>query len=241
VTKTSDSYGAKTQQGSARRLTIAAGVLAAGVLIAVFAWPRLIVGASEGPLEETLHSLSSPNPPSEAAVKRMLALKEQSVDAHGNAKTWADIGLLQLREALLEGPLTADGKTALEQSIAAHVASLTFDPRNAYVWTRLGQDYLVRDGAAAEKLGVILETAVRFAPYDSRLVVARIDMALAAWDQLDGPIHAIMNSQIHIAASQSPTALANLVRERFALNRVTDLLSDDPALLKRFVYAYAHS
>jgi len=221
-------------------LTIAATVLAAGISIITLAWPRLIVGISDGQLNETLHSLSSASPASEQAVKHMLALKEQSVRVHGNAKTWADIGLLQLREALELGPLTADGKTALEASIASHQTALTFDPRNAYVWTRLGQDFLVRDGATAEKLGSILETAVQFAPYDSRLVVARVDISLAAWDQLSESVHKLMNDQIHIAASQSPTALANLARERYALTRVTELLADSPALLKRFVYAYAH-
>ena len=241
MTQVSDSYRAKAPQGTARRLMIAALILALGISIAVLAWPRLLVGASEGPLDETFHSLSSPNPPSEEAVSRMLALKEQSVLVHGSAKTWADIGFLQLREALKLGPLTEDGKSKLEASIDSHRTALTFDPRNAYVWTRLGQDLLVRDGPTAEKLGPILETAVLFAPYDSRLVIGRVDISLAAWDQLTDPIKKLMNGQIHIAASQSPTALAKLTRERYALARVTDLLADDPVLLKRFVYAYAHS
>lgn len=241
MNETSDSYRGKVPQGTARRLTISAGVLAVGLSIAALAWPRLIVGASEGPLDEIFHSLSSANPAPEAAVKRMLALKEQSALMHGSAKIWADIGYLQLRESLQAGPLTENGKAVLNASIASHWKALTFDPRNAYVWTRLGQDLLIRDGATAESLGFIIDTAIRFAPYDSRLVIARVDLSLAAWDQLSDPIHELMNNQIHIAASQSPTALANLARERFALTRVTDFLADDPNLLKRFVYAYAHS
>ena len=220
---------------------IAAIALTAGVAITALAWPRLIVGVSEGPLDEPLHSLSGPSPASEAAIKRMLELKEQSVDLHGTAKTWADIGLLQLRESLQLGPLTEDGKAALEASIASHRMALTFNPRNAYVWTRLGQALLVRDDGATEMLGPILETAALFSPYDSRLVVARVDISLAVWDRLADPIHRLMNSQIHLAASQSPASLARVAHERFAFERVADLLSDNPALLKRFIYAYAHS
>lgn len=209
--------------------------------MAALAWPRLIVGAGEGPLDETFHSLSGVNPAPDVAVKHLLALKEQSALMHGSAKIWGDIGFLQLREALQSGPLTDDGKAMLDASIDSHRKALAFNPRNAYVWTRLGQDLLVRDGPTAEKLGFIIDTSVRFAPYDSRLVIARVDLSLAVWDQLNDPVRDLMNHQIHIAAGQSPTALANLARERFALARVTDLLADDPTLLKRFVYAYAHS
>lgn len=160
-----------------------------GLLTAALAWPRLIVGASEGPLEETLHSLSSADPAPDAAAKRILTIKEQSALAHGSAKIWADIGYLQLRESLQSGPSTADGKAMLDASINSHRKALTFDPRNAYVWTRLGQDLLVRDGSAADKIGFIVDTAVLFAPYDSRLVIARVDIALAVWDQLSDSTH----------------------------------------------------
>ena len=170
----------------------------------------------------------------------MLLAKERLVLLHGNSKTFSDIGLLQLHEALQLGPLTAEGKEALEESIAAHRRALSYNPRNTYAWVRLAQDMLIDDNESAKNVGHILQTSVKFAPYDSRLVVSRVDISLAVWNQLPEDVRELMSRQIHIAASQSPSILANLARERFSLTQVVDLLSDDPVLLKRFVYAYSH-
>lgn len=241
MSETTDSYRTGPQGIPARRLVIAVVALVVGTATIALAWPRLIAGVSDDPMEETLHSLTTPNPAPELVIQHMLAVKEQVTKVHATAKILADIALLSLRESLRVGPLTDEGKAALEASIAAHEKSLRYDPRNAYVWTRLGQALFVRDGASAENLGQVLETAVTFAPYDSRLVVARVDMSLAAWEQLSGATRSLMENQIHIAANQSPTALASLSRDRFALSRVTEILGDDPILLKRFIYAYAHS
>lgn len=227
-------------QSGFRRFVIAGVAIALAMATIILAWPRLIAGATEGPLEETLQSLLGPNPAADSMVQRVLAVKEQVVLIHPNSKTWADIGFLRMRKSMELGTQTKDGKLELEESIAAHRAALNFEPGNAYVWTRLAQDLLVRDGAGTDGLGSILETTVRFSPYDSRLVLARVDMALAAWGQLPDATRALMNGQIHLAASQSPTALAKLTRQRFALNQMIDLLSDDPKLLKRFIYAYVH-
>lgn len=237
-------YDTSETQGRApravQRVSIAALVLAAAAALAVLAWPRLIAGVAEAPFEGALLSLSGPVPASDSIVRRIVAAKERAAGVHATAKTLADIGLLDLREAMRLGPLTPEGKAALEASVIAHRRSLALDASNAYVWTRLAQGSLVRDGAAAaDRLAAILPSAVDAAPYDAELVIARVDVALAAWDRLPDSVRSLMVRQIHIAADQSPTLLADIAQRRLALARLLDVLSDDPRLLKRFALAYS--
>jgi hypothetical protein len=239
VTDSAEDTRGKPPQSGFRRFVIAGiAILLSGATITM-AWPRLISGVSEGPLEQTLRTLTGPKSASDPVGRHVLAIKEQIARVHSNSKTWADIGYLQMKASLELGPLTEDGKADLDASIIAQHKSLSLEPGNAFVWTRLAQDLIVRDGPTSENLSQILETAVDFSPYDSRLVMARVDIALLAWDQLSDETRSAMNTQIHLAAAQSPTALAKIARERFALTRMIDLLSDSPALLKRFIYAYS--
>lgn len=224
---------------TAQRVSVAAFILAVAAALAVLAWPRLIAGVAEAPFGDALLSLSGPAPPSDSVVRRIAAAKERAAGAHATAKTFADIGLLDLREAMRLGPLTPEGKAALEASLVAHRRSLALDASNAYVWTRLAQGLLVRDGVAADRLAAILPSAVDAAPYDAELVIARVDVALAAWDRLPDRVRSLMVRQIHIAADQSPTLLADVAQRRLALARLLDVLSDDPRLLKRFALAYS--
>lgn len=239
MTETVENTRGRSPQGGFRRFVIAGISILLSAATITMAWPRLIAGVSEGPLEETLRTLSGSKSVSDTVGRHVLAVKERVASVHPNSKTWADIGYLQMRASMELGPLTENGKPDLDASIMAHHKSLDLEPGNAYVWTRLAQDLIVRDGPTTENLGPILQTAVNFSPYDSRLVLARVDIALLSWNQLSDETRNIMAGQIHLAAAQSPTSLARIARDRFALTRIINLLSDDPTLLKRFIYAYS--
>lgn len=241
MTGPSVDQSAKPQSSGLRHYLIASVVAAAGLAAILLALPRLLAGITEGPFEEAMASISSQHPPSETVIHRVLLAKQRTINIHATAKTLADIGFLQLRNAIQSGPLSDEGKQALDASIDAHRASLAVSPYNSYVWARLGQDLLVKYGADAPMLGTILKTSVMMAPYDSRLVLARVDMALATWDQLYNDEKEIVDQQIHIAADQSPTALARLAQQRFGLSHIVDVLSDNSVLLKRFLYSYTAS
>ena len=233
-----DTLGSESRHTTVRRIFVATAACTAATVIIALAWPRLVAGVIEAPVEDAVASLSGPAPVPDDMVRRALAIKEQVAAVHPTAKTWADIGLMRLREAMQLGPSTSGGRAALEASFIAHRQALSLDPGGAYAWTRLAQTLLARDGISADDLGAVLSVAVAASPYDSRLVIARVDIALAAWDHLSDPVRALMDKQIHIAADQSPTALAAAARNRFALAKVLDLLESDPILLKRFAYAY---
>lgn len=204
------------------------------------AGPRLMAGVTEAPMEDAVAALAaSPSTPAAEAVRRILAVTEHAAAIHSTAATWSAIGLLDLKESLAVGPATPSGRAALDASINAHRKALALDPADAYAWTRLVQAMLMRDGAQAKGLEPVLTAAVAASPYDSRLVVARADVGLAAWNRLSERGHALIGRQIRVAAAQSPTALATIARDRFALHRVLTLLEDEPRLLERFAYAYS--
>lgn len=229
-----------SQPSDVRRFLIAFVSAVVALFVITLALPRLIASVTEGPFEDTMRSISGPNPPPETVIHRVMEVKERSAAAHPTSKTLGDIGFLHLREAIRISAASIAGGQELDASIAAHRSSLTLSPYNAYVWTRLGQDILAKNSEEASSLGAILEMAVAAAPYDSRLVIARVDIGIAAWEKLSDDQKVLINNQIHIAARQSPTALANLARQRLSLMLVVDVLSDDSVLIKRFLYAYAH-
>jgi len=213
-------------------------VLSASLATIALAWPRLISGVAEAPFQQIVLASPSAVPSSEGVVRRTIAAKEKAVSVSGSGRTWADIGMLRLREATQAGLASPEGRVALDASIDAHRRALALEPSQAFVLTRLAQGVLMRDGPGDPLVPVILAAAIEAAPYDSNLVVARVNIALAAWDFLQPGLQAAVQEQIHIAADQAPTGLAEAAARWFAFQRILVTLGDDPRLLKRFAYAY---
>lgn len=214
-------------------------VAAVALAMIVSAWPRLIAGVAEAPFQDTLAPAPNAAPPAEAAIRRAAAAKEKAASIYDNGRTWADVGLFRLREAIALGTASLEGRAALDASIAAHRRALAVEPSQAFVLTRLAQGILMRDGADDPLIPVLLAAAIDAAPYDSTLVVPRIGIALAAWDFLQPELRESVQRQIHIAADLAPGELAAAAARGFAFQRIVVMLGDDPALLKRFAFAYS--
>lgn len=213
-------------------------VLALAVATAVLSWPRLIGAVVEAPFENVVLSLQGDASRADTFARRAAAAKEHAASVHETAHGWADIGLIRQREATRAGLATAEGRAALDASLAAHRRALELEPAQAFVLTRLAQGMLMRDGPENPRVPLILDAAIKAAPYDPNLVVARVTIALAAWDFLDPDLQAVVADQIHIAADQAPADLAAAAAQWLAFPRVVLILGDDPRLLKRFAFAY---
>lgn len=204
------------------------------VVLVAMGLPRMIAGIHAGPQTQTMRDIALGQSIPDRLVNQTIAGRHAALSWHERPEWFSDLGLLfmvQARDAEGEESRALLGQAAGVQQAALHRA-----PRRAYDWTRLAQtlDALDRD----PRLPAILERALVLAPREGQVLIARLDVALGQWHRLSADQQKAYAAQIHLAARWRPTELARIVRARFAQPQVIEVLSADPDLLRRFLYAY---
>ncbi len=204
------------------------------------ALPRFAAGLVAAPHVDTLADLGQAAAPSANAQARALAAYNRALDWQDAPENHAALGAFVLAtgmRAMLAGDAIA-AREAFTRSVAEHRAALVASPLNPYVWTRLLQGDLALGRDAAE-VARHLRLAIASAPWEPRLITARLGLAFAAWEDLDEDSRRALRPQILHAARLYPASLARQARLHRAQEQVLQALESEPDLLRRFSLAYS--
>lgn len=212
------------------------GALCLSVLLIVVAWPRFVGGAIMAPYQGIVRELAR----GEKVPASRIADAEESLRV---ARTWYDYGRFSTSHGVLRfisarnGQSASARRLALSDSISSLEHGLERVPGQSYAWLQLGQASLASD-QASPFIDRYLTMSLDLAPWEHRLVMPRLDLALRTWRQLDPSMKSRFAKQAERAVDTAPLALARSARRNFALREVRRMLAGSPIHLQRFNIVY---
>ena len=218
-----------------RILVLFTAVCAGGVLIAG-ASPRSIGGAVIAPYEDTLRDVARQKKISGALLKDTETALKVSRKWVDSGETSAGIGAMRFIAARSATTPEAQ-RAALKDSIAELRRGLSRMPAQPYVWLQLAQAERALNGATPV-IEKYLAMSLALAPWEHRLVLARLDIALGTWSALSPEFKALLPGQFERAVDTAPVQLVRATRRNFALRAVRQMLAGSSLHLDRFLLVY---
>lgn len=218
-----------------RTIVLSMAVCAAALLI-VPVWPQFIGGAIVAPYEDTLRELARGNAISGnviADTETALRVSQQWTRTGQGAAARGSLRFVAARNA--RSPEAQ--RAALDASISALKQGLSQKPAQPYAWLQLAQASRARNGATAE-IESYLALSMQLAPWEHRLVLPRLEIALSSWSALNNSFKATLPLQFARAVDTAPLALAKATRRNFALRAVRGMFANSPIHLERFLIVY---
>lgn len=218
-----------------RTLVLSAAVCAAALLI-VPVWPHFLSGAIVAPYQDTLREFARGN----NVHKTVLAETEAALRV---SRDWIETGQASVALggmrfiAARSAQSAAAQRGALDDSISALKQGLSRKPAQPYAWLQLAQAERARNGATPA-IESYLTVSMRLAPWEHRLVLPRLEVALGAWPALSESFKVRLPPQFARAVDTAPLALAEATRRNFALRAVRRMFADSPVHLERFLIVY---
>jgi hypothetical protein len=210
-------------------------VCAGGLLIAGSS-PRFIGGAVIAPYEDTLREIARGKIFSGTVLKdteTALRVSRKWVDS---GETAASLGAMRFIAARSMTQPEAQ-RAALRESMAALKHGLSRMPAQPYVWLQLAQAERALNGTTPS-IEKYLAMSLALAPWEHRLVLSRLDLALGAWSVLSPEFKSGLPRQFERAVDTAPVGLAQAARRNFALRPVRQMLAGSPVHLDRFQLVY---
>ncbi len=218
---------------------LVAGTLAVlGVLALALGIPRLMAGIAAGPQDRTLRELAAGKPIPAPLLARTAESRERATRWVPSGRYHSDIATIRMSAIAGTRPLSPERRALVNEAVAVQRKALARAPADAYGWNRLLQASAVGARPAGE-IERIMDMAIRRAPAEPGVVMARLQVALLYWQGLSPGMRARLRDQFHLAALWMPSDLVRLARARFAEATVAEMLMSEPHLLARFNYARA--
>lgn len=222
---------------SRSRLSAVGFATVLAVLLLGLATPRLVSGVVSGPFDETVRALGRGVDVPQKEVRIARASRNTALNWYHDSRYASDLGALNYALATRQ-PRGSEGYTRLiGEAIASDLHAITLAPSSAFSWIRLAQAKVERDGAGAD-IAPYLRMSYRTASHDPRIVLPRLNFALAVWDDLPEDVQAATADQIRLAMKWYPLELVRQTRARYRLAEVRDALRDDPGARARFNLLY---
>lgn len=208
----------------------------AAALLIVPVWPYFIGGAIVAPYGDTLRDIAR----GEKVKDSTLAGTEQALQV---SRGWVETGQSSVALGKLHfiaarnANSPKDQRKSLSESVTALRAGLSRAPAQPYAWLQLAQAERARRGATAS-LEKFLSLSMSLAPWEHRLVLPRLEIALGVWPVLSEEFKAKLPPQFERAVDTAPLALAQATRRNFALRAVRRMFAGSPIHLERFLIVY---
>lgn len=222
---------------SQTRLSAIAFALCVAVLLAALGLPRLAAGIIAAPFDDTTRALGRGEVVSDHDISFARSSRSAALAWADNARLAAELGALNFKLATQQPRGSVDRAELIERVIEADRLAASMAPTAPFSWMRLAQAKIERDGAGAD-IANELRMSYLTAPNDARLVLPRLDLALAVWHYLPEDIQAMTADQIRFAMRWYPRELVERTRARYRLAQVRDALRDDPEARARFNLLY---
>ena len=218
------------------RTLVLCGAACAAALMLIAVWPHFISGAIKAPYEDTLRDIAR----GKTVPPVIIAETETALRV---SQKWVQTGEISIALGGMRFLVARNAQSAvaqratLDQSISALKRGLSRRPAQPYAWLQLAQAERVRNGATPS-LEKYLDFSMRIAPWEHRLVLPRLNVALGAWSALSDPFKARLPGQFERAIDTAPLQLAKVARRNFALRAVRKMLAASPVHLERFLIVY---
>lgn len=219
-----------------QRIPVLVTALCVSGLLIIPVWPRFIGGAIVAPYEDTLRDIARGKKVSPALIGETETALRVAAKWFDHGANRQDLGSLRL-VAARQGVSAADQRAALDQAVSDLSDGVALKPANSYAWLQLAQAVRARRGTVAV-LADYLELSSGLAPWEHRLVMPRLEVALGAWPVLGASYKAALSAQFERAVDTAPLALARAVRRNYALRQARQMLSASPLHLDRFRIVY---
>ncbi len=215
-----------------RRLVVVPVALAAVVLIAL-GLPRVIGVLVSTGAEPVLRKLQEQQPVDADQLRNLIDAQESAAFWLADGRVLTDLGLgeLLLSESVPKGDPQA--AQALQQAIVALEEGVARAPANPYAWSRLAYARAMAEGWTPRAVSA-LRLALITAPYEPRLLWARLRMTMLAWMQLSSEDHEVVLQQVRWAWQSNPAELTRLAVETKQTNLVRAALMLLPDDAQRF-------
>ena len=221
------------------RSRLSAVVFAVGLALVLvgLATPRLVSGLIAAPFDDTVRAIGRGEDVTDSDLRFARSSRVAALGWYESARYAAELGALNFTLATMQRR-GSDARTDLvARAIDADRRDAELAPTAAFSWMRLAQANVERDGAGAG-IGNYLRMSYRTAPNDPRLLLPRLDLALALWDDLPPDVQALTGEQVRLAMRWFPEELVRHTRTRYRLAEVRDALRDDPRSRARFNLLY---
>lgn len=222
---------------SQTRLSAVLFALCIAVVLAVLGVPRLAAGIIAAPFDDTARALGRGEGVSDHDIRFARTSRATALSWTSNARHAAELGALNFKLATQQPRGSLERAELIERVIEADSMAASMAPTAPFSWMRLAQAKVERDGVAADISGE-LRMSYRTAPNDARLVLPRLDLALAFWRFLPEDVQEQTSDQIRLAMRWFPRQLVERARARYRLAEVREALHDDPEARARFNLLY---
>jgi len=166
------------------RIAVAVAAIALAAAIALQAIPRLLGAVSELPAASVVATLNEGRVPPEVKLREAAAVLENAARLDPfSPDLKLNLSLVRLALAETDG-ITAEERAALYSAALADVSEgLKLRPSDAGGWARLAFAR-IRTGAPLEAVESALMTSIQMSPYDPKLMIFRVDVALSFWPRI---------------------------------------------------------
>lgn len=216
-----------------RRRLIAAPVALCAVILIGLGLPRTFgVLVSTGG-EPVLRKLQEQQAVDVEQLRTLINAQENAAFWLSDGRVLTDLGLGAL---LLSESLPKDDPEAarsLQQAIVALEEGVARAPANPYAWSRLAYARAMAEGWSPRAVAA-LRLALITAPYEPRLLWARLRMTMLAWMQMATDDREVVFQQVRWAWESNPAELVRLAVEANQLNLVRIALLRSPDDVARF-------
>lgn len=208
------------------------------VALVSLAAPRMMAGIVAGPFDDTMRSLGRGQiQPDSRWLRLAEASREHALAWYGTARFESDLGALHYAEALGVPRGDQARLDLVAQALTHDRRAIALAPSQPFAWTRIAQGRLEHEGAGAD-IAAPLAMSYRTAPADPRLLMTRLEIALAVWDRLPDEVRAQTSRQIVLAMDWYPRQLVDLAARRYRQAVVREALAADPVARMRFNIMY---
>jgi hypothetical protein len=219
--------------GLVSRITLSALAFGIGLLLIDLGIPRFEAAVVRLPADATMVKIRDGTSANPDELHKASAAAERSLPRAAEPEVAAMLGRLRLAAALAAGIESESGRRLLRDSEAATRDALGLAPISPFEWLQLSYIAVLGGGASEAVVGPF-RMSLATGRYAYRLVLRRLDFALAIWHDFDSSLRDEVVGQVKIVAAAYPSYLAILAWHYHRVGEIRGILAEQPELLAEF-------
>lgn len=199
----------------------------AAVLGLILSLPRFVEGLLSLPGNAAIENLAAGTATPDT-VDTLIKSRERALGLVDRGRYRSELSAALVLRAKMLRP--DERKKILDRAVADAESGVAAAPADAFAWHHLAQASLARDGANRRAVDAEL-SSIAVGPYETQLLVPRLDLLFAARIFLDEKFDETVDDQIRVAWRREPDDVVRAVRRHGAADIVRRALSKEPSML----------
>ncbi|HAX91476.1 MAG TPA: hypothetical protein DCY07_04620 [Rhodospirillaceae bacterium] len=203
-----------------------------GLFLLAFGLPLTVARFMEMPVEPMRLALLQGQSVNDAQLDKLAATKLRLANVLRTNALYDDLSTVSFEQAARQQDATIQ-KEWREEAEYWQRKALAISPADPYGWFRLAHLLYVKEGASPN-VAEAWRQSMAAAPFEPRLIVPRLQLALTLGDALDEESRRQIPRLIWQAWKDDPSRLAKAAKEGSFTVLIEDVLREDPQALKYF-------